>query len=931
MWGNEKQMTKTELQKLNEKLQAIVEMSSDMIFEYDINEDYMTYTSMGEGIFGKEGITQEYTAHLEETGIIEKPEDARRFAELLRSGDLYISIELRRRDYNNEFQWVSVTGKTIYDASGNPEKVYGRIHSIEELKREEQEILDKMRKDSLTGLLNHMVSKKEIAQKVKMAEQGKLAYLVICDVDKFKEINDNNGHLFGDVVLCGYAEELTRIFPDAIIGRIGGDEFLLYEEDTTRESMDERLASLNRAMSERYDDEQHDIHISSSMGGILVDGSTDDFDLLFRWADSALYQVKNNGRGAHLLLDSIDGVNEDVAFEKRYLTSDRNKDEIGHKEALIRNEEELIMFCMELLENMPDISMALKIVGDRIGHFFDLDDLVCVEHYDDNQKEILFQWSRAERQEYAGRMYEEGVYDWDRFVANADEFGALSYDKKRAEMVETEQAVSVLIVLSVELKDYKASIVFSDRSKDRNWESEKDCLVRISNYIFSRLRNLRQEEKERQALDKKLNYDELTGLPVYSKFIQIAEEYIEEYGCENLYCVNSDISNFQYLNDVYGYTAGDAVLKEFAHKLKKEYPYIVEFSRITSDHFVGLIKAESMEKAKNSYQQFTEAYMDKCNEFYDQCNLAIATGIAVIDSSDTNIVTIIDDANEARKICKEQRVVTEVVVYSDDIKYQIESAKTIVSRMVSAYNNNEFKAYLQPRIDLQTGEIVGAEALVRWIRPDGTVVSPSKFMPVLERNGFITKVDFVVLEQVMEYLQYSMGNHEKYVPISVNFSRRHMEFPAFVPSIFKRLDSFEVPGELLEVEITESVFVSDLGVINGVMKHLKERNVNVSMDDFGSGYSSLNMLTKVNVDIIKLDREFILEITEQENSFTVVKYLVKMLKRLGFKVLAEGVETKEQAEMLKKIGCDYAQGYYYAKPMPIQQFRQYLKEHENTK
>lgn len=931
MWGNKNQMTKTELQKLNEKLQAIVEMSSDMIFEYDINEDCMTYTSMGEGIFGAEGITQGYTAHLEETGIIETPEDARKLAALLRSGDLYISIELRRKDYNNEYQWVSVTGKTIYDEAGNSEKVYGRIHSIEDQKREEKEIRDKMRKDSLTGLLNHMISKKEIAQRVKVAEQGKRSYLVICDVDKFKEINDSNGHLFGDVVLCGLAEELTRLFPNAIKGRIGGDEFIFYEEDTTKESMDERLALLNRAMAERYDDEQHDIHISSSMGGVLVDGSEDDFDLLFRWADSALYQVKNNGRGSHLLLDSVDGVNVDVAFEKRYLTSERNKDEHVRKEALIRNEEELIMFCMELLENMPDISMALKIVSDRICHFFDLDDLVCVEHYDDKQKNVLFQWSRSEKKEYADRMYHEGVYDWDRFVANVDEFGTLSYDKKRAQIVETEQAVSVLIVLSVELKDYKASIVFSDRSKDRDWKDEKDCLVRISNYIFSRLRNLKQEEKERQALDKKLNYDELTGLPVYSKFIQIAENYLEENGCENLYCVNSDISNFQYLNDVYGYTAGDAVLKEFAHKLKTEFPYSVEFSRITSDHFVGIIKAESLEVAKESYHEFTKDYMDKCNGFYAQCNLTIATGIAAIESVDANIVTIVDDTNEARKICKEQRVVTEVVVYSDDIKLKIESAKTIVSRMVAAYNNNEFIAYLQPRIDLETGDIVGAEALVRWIRPSGSVLPPSRFMHVLERNGFITKVDFAVLEQVMEYLQSAMRNGEKYVPISVNFSRRHMEFAAFVPSIFKRLDSFEVPGELLEVEITESVFVSDLGVISAVLKHLKSRNVRVSMDDFGSGYSSLNMLTKVNVDIIKLDREFILEIIDQENSFTVVKYLVKMLKRLGFKVLAEGVETKEQAELLKKVGCDYAQGYYYAKPMSIQQFRQFLKEHEGKK
>lgn len=930
MWGNENQLTKTELQKLNEKLQAIVEMSSDMIFEYDIAEDCMSYTSMGEGIFATEEMTEGYSTHLVESGIIESADDAARLAALLRSGEPNFSIELRRKDYNNEFRWVSLMGRTIYDAAGQPEKVYGRIHSIEEIKREEQEIREKIRKDSLTGLLNHMTAKTEMAERVKVAPEGQQSYLVICDVDKFKEINDSNGHMFGDVVLCGFAEELTTYFPDAIRGRIGGDEFLLYEENTTKESMDERLHALNRVMAERYDDEAHNIHISASMGGVLVDGTEHDFDTLFRWADSALYQVKDNGRGAHLLLDKLDDVGNQVSFDKRYLTSQRNKEDFVRKESIISNEEELILFCMELLENMPDISMALKIMGDRLGHYYDLDDLVCVEHLDGEDKKVIFQWSRAEKSDYTRRMYDKGIYDWDRFIANADEFGTISYDAKRTHDIETEKAVSVFIVLSVELKDYKGSIVFSDRKKDRDWKREKNGLLRISNHIFSRLRNIKNEERERKALDKKLNYDELTGLPVYSKFIQIAEQYVKERGCDNLYCVNSDISNFQYLNDAYGFSAGDTVLREFARKIKNEYPYLVEFSRITSDHFVGLIKAESLQEAQESYQDFTTDYMDKCNQVYDQCNLAIATGIAPFENRDAHIVTVIDNSNEARKICKEQKVVTRVTVYSDDIKFQIQNAKNIVSNMVAAYNNNEFQAYLQPKVCVKTGKVVGAEALVRWIHPDGTVSTPGQFIDVMERNGFITKVDFVILEQVMEYLQNALQNQEEVFPISVNFSRRHAEFPAFVPSVFKRLDNFEVSGELLEAEITESVFSSDLSAINKALKHLQSRDVKVSMDDFGSGYSSLNMLTKVNVDIIKLDKDFLWQIGDKENNFTVVKYLVKMLKQLGFKVLAEGVETKEQAELLKEIDCDYAQGYYYAKPMPISEFRQFVQEYNKA-
>ena len=209
------------------------------------------------------------------------------------------------------------------------------------------------------------------------------------------------------------------------------------------------------------------------------------------------------------------------------------------------------------------------------------------------------------------------------------------------------------------------------------------------------------------------------------------------------------------------------------------------------------------------------------------------------------------------------------------------------------------------------------------------MVMPMQFIDIFERNGFVTKIDFAILESVMEYLRDAMAAGEEVVPISVNFSRRHNEFEGFLPSLFKRLDTYQVPAELLEVELTESVFLSDLSSLNMNLKRLRDRGIAISVDDFGSGYSSLNLLSRVTVDTIKLDKQFLdntLNAAQEETALTVIKYLIKMLKHLGFKVLAEGVETKDQLEMLKKADCDYVQGYYYAKPMPIPQFRKFLKE-----
>jgi len=205
---------------------------------------------------------------------------------------------------------------------------------------------------------------------------------------------------------------------------------------------------------------------------------------------------------------------------------------------------------------------------------------------------------------------------------------------------------------------------------------------------------------------------------------------------------------------------------------------------------------------------------------------------------------------------------------------------------------------------------------------------PGQFIDIIEKNGFITKIDFCMLEQVMEYLEEAIAAGEEVVPISVNFSRKHNEFEMFVPSIYKRLDKYKVPAELLEAELTESVFMSDYSQLSENIRNMRARGMKISIDDFGSGYSSLNLLPRVTVDIIKMDKQFLdntLDANQEEQALIVIKYLIKMLKRMGFTVLAEGVETKEQVELLKKADCDIVQGYYYAKPMPIKEFRSFLK------
>ena len=850
--------TTKELQREREKLMAVIRMSGDLIFEYDIAKDQMHYAGPEEGSLYCGQITEGYTEQL--LREVDNRTDAveQQLAEALHSGKPDICIELCKTDEEGNPHWMKVIGQTFYNEKKEPERVLGKVCDIDAQKKKERELQEKSQRDSLTGLLNHSTIKQQITHRLQKMKRGQVGYLIVLDVDSFKKINDTNGHLFGDAVLCSFADEMNKLFPDALKGRIGGDEFVCYVEDMPREELEEKLGQLNRCMSDRYDDDKTGLHISCSLGAAVTDGTVTDYNLLFRWADAALYQVKSREKGAYDLLEVKEGV--------------------------------------EVNEAGPS---------------------------------IRYQWNREEKKNFVKRILHPGVFEWDRIRKRADESGAAIYRQSETPNIYKEEAESVMIVMSTASKGLKASVIFSDRHTDRTWEEEKNALCRISHQIFNRLRMLKNAEKDQRELNRKLNYDALTGLPVYNKFVDKLEAYMAANGKVGLYFVSSDFSNFQYVNEMYGYEVGDRILHDFAVALQEKCQESVLFCRVTSDHFVGVLKEDSVEDARQAYLTFTNSFVKRINSRYDQCNLVIATGLYEITENDWSVSSMMDNANEARKQCKTQKVDSAVEIYTDKIRRDLENTRTIVSGMVSAYNNKEFHAYLQPKVSLHTGKVVGAEALVRWIKADGTMVMPGKFIDIFERNGFITKVDFAILDQVMEYLRDALAQGEEVVPISVNFSRRHNEYADFVPNILKRLKDYKVPGNLLEVEVTESVFMSDLNKLTNNLETLRDRGVEISVDDFGSGYSSLNLLSKVAVDTVKLDKQFLddtMNSEREETALTIIKYLTKMLRHLGFKVLAEGVETSEQLEMLRLADCDIVQGYFYAKPMPIGEFRTFLQE-----
>ena len=248
--------------------------------------------------------------------------------------------------------------------------------------------------------------------------------------------------------------------------------------------------------------------------------------------------------------------------------------------------------------------------------------------------------------------------------------------------------------------------------------------------------------------------------------------------------------------------------------------------------------------------------------------------------------------------------------------------------MQTALVKGEFKAYLQPKWDIVNDRIVGAEILCRWIKDDGSTVFPTDFIPIFEQNGFVEKLDFYMLEVLCAKIkEYKKKSGYRIVPISINQSRILLCNPEYLKNVERVMTRYDTSIDDIQIEITESVFLNDREKMISLVDELKEMGLQLCMDDFGSGYSSLNILKDIPFDVLKIDKDFFSESNTSKDTKMIMHRIVEMADDLGIQVVCEGVETKEQIEMLKEIGCSMVQGYFYGKPIPFDEFMDtFLKE-----
>lgn len=426
---------------------------------------------------------------------------------------------------------------------------------------------------------------------------------------------------------------------------------------------------------------------------------------------------------------------------------------------------------------------------------------------------------------------------------------------------------------------------------------------------------------KREEADKEKAYkDRIADVSSMVKFRIDTEPILKGAWKTEYYLIVVDIDKFKVINTLYGYEKGDETIAYLAKVLKSGLGNGDYITRSVADKFNILKRAEKDSEVatylNNVFRQVDEKMVLKKTNY----RMMLKAGIYRISLEDDNISSIIDKAAMAKKQIKKIHQST-YVFYDDRMRQNAIEEKRLENEMDGALKEGQFEVYLQPQIDLDTKKIASAEALVRWRHRERGIIPPAKFIPVFEKNGFITKLDYFVWEEVVKLLTRWKQEGKYMVPIAINLSRTDMEQEDVVEKLIGLMEKYRLDTKWVKLELTESIYSDEEDVILERMQKLREYGFKIAVDDFGSGYSSLHLLKKMPLDILKIDKSFLdIDINMSMRDEIVIRDVVSMGKHLELQIIVEGVETLIQSDFLEMIGVDIVQGYYYGKPMPVTEF-----------
>jgi diguanylate cyclase (GGDEF)-like protein/PAS domain S-box-containing protein len=461
-----------------------------------------------------------------------------------------------------------------------------------------------------------------------------------------------------------------------------------------------------------------------------------------------------------------------------------------------------------------------------------------------------------------------------------------------------------------------------------NYVPTTDIEGKVSGY-YVLISDITERKLAELELYKLTHFDDLTGLSNETQFTSSLNEVIESGKRLNnsFALVQINIEKLSEINDALGFSKGDQVLQEFAERLKLATEPLYKLARLRGDEFAILLNNCSTAEAIASVNKLGVLLNQPIVISNITLDISAKIGIAMFPEHGTTPHDLYRHSDSAVREAKKKGEFFHVFDQSldSDMPYRL----ALAAELRDAIEHNNLELYLQPKVDFGTGRVCGVEALIRWNHPVRGLISPIQFIPLAEQIGLIKPLTEWVIDTALELL-HVWENSGFIMPISVNLSARNLNEDDLVERIHQLKTKWNVGAELFEIEVTESSIMDDAEHALKVLRLLHEQGIALSVDDFGTGYSSLSYLQKLPVQFIKIDQSFIKDMLVSKESLMIVRSTIDLAHDLGKKVVAEGVETKEHWDQLVKLGCDKAQGYFFAKPMPVDVFLNWIKEFKNT-
>ena len=843
------------------------------------------------------------------------------------------TIEFRYVKRDGNCIWCLAKGVVMKDHDGNPETLVGCINDIDGQKKQQELLIEQAMLDPMTKLYSLGNVKNIIGKYLKSQGSFGRHSMLLINISEFAKINQSLGYAFGDGVLNNIAEILKQTFREKdIIARVGGDDFLIFLRNSDDKIMlCEKGKKLSELFAKTYIGELEHTKITCTIGVSCYpqDGTT--FKELFENADKALW-IARCKKDNNIAFYDKEYIFPDIRYSGGYFHNYRIEKQYLYEQGNFSRE--ISDFALQIMTETKDVESAIKLLLDKIGKYFQCNRVTIVEIDKSDMIHISYCWGKKEG--FNGKVLPPVIkrtelklkkpYFDKNGLFIVENINDVKIGKDVEKMLSHNQIKAVLQCAFYDEGTLRGCVSIDETENPRYWLREEiTALKTISKIMSFYLLKLKVSEEITEKMEYIKNFDSLTGLMTETKFVEEAQKILKKNERKKYIVLYMDINKFKYLNDTLGYEEGDILLSDFAKILKQDRWKILLTARLSADNFALLLPYALEEQIKEMIKQLSNVFQKKVREKTISSTVFIVCGAYVVKENE-DMVMALDNANAARKFIKVDSNKASCCFYDEKMKNRIGLELDICNSMEKALAEEEFEVHLQPKIGLSENHIVGAEALTRWRRSGNKMMSPDSFIPLFEKNGFIVQLDFFIYEKVCKMLRKWLDEDSPVVPISVNVSRVHLNTPDFLKKIQALVKEYAIPVELLEFELTESIFLDSTEAALTTMRKLRDLGFGVSIDDFGAGFSSLNLLKDMATDVLKLDKEFFRRGNMKEEEKIIVSSIINMAKQLRMKVLSEGIETEMQSEFLKGIRCDMAQGYLYAKPMPIDEFEKLIKE-----